>query len=52
MLLTLLLAGVASTLLVRNDYSVCRQLDHIYMVMEYMDHDLKSLMEDKSKFSR
>ncbi|KAF5840758.1 kinase-like domain-containing protein [Dunaliella salina] len=26
--------------------------DHIFMVMEYMDHDLKSLMDDKHQFSR
>jgi len=26
--------------------------DHIFMVMEYMDHDLKSLMDDKNQFSR
>ncbi|KAJ9510851.1 hypothetical protein QJQ45_027737 [Haematococcus lacustris] len=29
-----------------------RHPDHIFMVMEYMDHDLKSLMEDKTAFSR
>eukprot|EP00798_Chlamydomonas_sp_ICE-L_P001012 gene1012-3846_t len=26
--------------------------DHIFMVMELMDHDLKSLMEDKSQMAR
>jgi len=29
-----------------------RNPDHIFMVMEYMDHDLKSLMDDKQQFSR
>ena len=28
------------------------RLDQIFMVMEFMDHDLKSLMNDKSQMTR